>query len=229
VAKVAKGYDSPALQEELSIKLKSETLMDKDANTVLMQIVKESFRRGHEFEITQVNKAIEEDHAYKVAASPEQREKIIKLQVTIDKQVIAPSAATCKLTAKEVAKKNCLVIITRNLNLTQPTSEVTKNIQELIGDKLIVDIYFNRAQEEMHNGTANIEVLNPAVYKKFVKQTVKIGGKHVKLAAHLRSLDGLSPLDEATLREFGFLDVIQQSQMQCSPWSTHLQRRARRQ
>jgi hypothetical protein len=207
MAKVAKGYDSPALQEELSIKLKGETLMDKDANTVLIQIVKESFRRGHEFEITQVNKAIGEDHAYIVAASPEQREKIIKLQVTIDKQIIAPSAAARKLTAKEVAKKNCLVIIARNLNLTQPTSEVAKNIQELIGDKLIVDIYFNRAQGEMHNGTANIEVLNPAVYKKFVKQTVKIGGKHVKLAAHPRSLDGLSPPDEATLREFGFLDV----------------------
>jgi hypothetical protein len=106
-----------------------------------------------------------------------------------------------------VAKKNCLVIIVRNLNLTQPTNEVTKSIQELIGDKLIVDIYFNRAQGEMHNSTANIEVLNPAVYKKFVKQTVKIKGKHVKLAAHPRSLNGLSPQDEAALREFEFLDV----------------------
>jgi hypothetical protein len=99
------------------------------------------------------------------------------------------------------------VIITRNLNLTQPTSEVTKSLQELIGDKLIVDIYFNRAQGEMHNSTANTEVLNPTVYKKFVKQTVRIGGKHVKLATHPKSLDSLSPPDEATLREFRFLDV----------------------
>jgi hypothetical protein len=102
--------------------------MDKDANTVLMQIVKESFRCGHEFEITQVNKATREDHAYIVAASPEQQEKIIKFQVTIDKQGIASRATAHKLTAKEVAKKNCLVIIARNLNLTQPTSEVTKSI-----------------------------------------------------------------------------------------------------
>jgi hypothetical protein len=35
VAKVAKGYDSPVLQDELSIKLKGETLMDKEANMVL--------------------------------------------------------------------------------------------------------------------------------------------------------------------------------------------------
>ena len=79
MAKVAKGYNSPALQEELSIKIKSETLMDKDANMILMEGVKGSFKRGHEFEITQVNKARGEDYVYIVAALPEQREKIIKL------------------------------------------------------------------------------------------------------------------------------------------------------
>ena len=51
VAKVAKGYDSPAFQEELSIKLKGEILIDKETNMVLVQIVKESFKRSHEFEI----------------------------------------------------------------------------------------------------------------------------------------------------------------------------------
>ena len=79
VAKVVKGYNSPALQEELSIKFKSETLMDKDTNTVFMQIVKESFRHSHKFEIIQVNKTTGEDHAYIVASSPKQKEKIIKL------------------------------------------------------------------------------------------------------------------------------------------------------
>ena len=72
VGKVAKGYDSPVLQEELSIKLKGETLMDKEANMVLVQIVKGSFRHGHEFEITQVNKTIGKDHDYIAAASLEQ-------------------------------------------------------------------------------------------------------------------------------------------------------------
>ena len=59
--------------------------MGKDATMVLIQIIKESFRWGHEFEITQVNKAIGEDHAYIVVASLEQKEKIIKLQVTFNK------------------------------------------------------------------------------------------------------------------------------------------------
>jgi hypothetical protein len=50
-------------------------------------------------------------------------------------------------------------------------------------------------------------VLNPAVYKKFVKTIVKIRGKHVKLTAHPRSLDGTNAPDETLLKEFGFLDV----------------------
>jgi hypothetical protein len=45
------------------------------------------------------------------------------------------------------------------------------------------------------------------VYKKFVKTTVKIGGKHVRLTAHPRSLDGTNTPDETLLKEFGFLDV----------------------
>jgi hypothetical protein len=59
----------------------------------------------------------------------------------------------------------------------------------------------------MQNGTTNIEILNPAVYKKFVKTTMKLGGKLVKMTPHLRSIDGTSAPDKSTLKEFGFLDV----------------------
>ena len=59
----------------------------------------------------------------------------------------------------------------------------------------------------MHNGTTNVKVLNPAFYKKFVKTTVKLGGKHVKLTPHPRSIDGTSAPNENILKEFGFLDV----------------------
>jgi hypothetical protein len=36
VAKVVKGYINPMLQEELSIKLKRETLIDKEANNIIV-------------------------------------------------------------------------------------------------------------------------------------------------------------------------------------------------
>jgi hypothetical protein len=40
-----------------------------------------------------------------------------------------------------------------------------------------------------------------------VKTSIKLGGKHVRLTAHPRSLDRTSVPDESLLKEFGFLDV----------------------
>jgi hypothetical protein len=204
VAKAAKGYDSPTLQVEFSVKIKGETLTDQEAGATLIQIVKDTFHRGFEYEVRQVNKNANEDHAYVITTSPEQ---ILKYQISINNQVLTPSVAAKRLTAKEVSKKNCLVFIGKNLNLSQLALEVTKCIQELLGDKLVVNTYDSRAQGELHNGIVNIEVLNSVVYKKFVKTTVKIGGKHVRLTAHPRSLDGTIAPDETLLKEFGFLDV----------------------
>jgi hypothetical protein len=145
IAKAAKGYDSPALQGELSIKIKGETLANKDVGEILIKIIKDSFRREHEFEVTQLNKGINEDQAYIVVASSEQKAKIQKYHVSIDNELVIPIAVARRLSAKEVTKKNCLVLIAKNLNLTQPVSDVARCIRELLGEKLIVDIYFSRA------------------------------------------------------------------------------------
>jgi hypothetical protein len=59
----------------------------------------------------------------------------------------------------------------------------------------------------LHDVLVHDKVLNPAVYKNFVKTTVKLGGKHVKMTPHPRSIDGTSAPNENTLKEFGFLDV----------------------
>jgi hypothetical protein len=59
--------------------------------------------------------------------------------------LVIPTAAARRLIAKEVAKKNCLVLIAKNLNLTQPSFDVARCIKELLGEKLVVDIYFSRA------------------------------------------------------------------------------------
>jgi hypothetical protein len=52
IAKVAKEYDSSALQGDLSMRIKGEILANKIAGTLLIKIVKESFSRGFEFEST---------------------------------------------------------------------------------------------------------------------------------------------------------------------------------
>jgi hypothetical protein len=128
VAKVAKGYNSPALEDELFVKIKGETLTDQEARITLVQIVKDSFRRGFEYEVTQVNKNVNEDHAYVITTSPEQHEKILKYQISINNQVLTPNVTAKRLTAKEVSKKNYLVLIGKNLNLSQLALEVMKCI-----------------------------------------------------------------------------------------------------
>ena len=138
---------------------------------------------------------------------PEQKAKIKKYHTSIDNELVIPTAAARRLNAKEVTKKNCLVPIAKNLNLTKPASDDARCIKELLGEKLIVNIYFIKAQGKMHNGTTNIEVLNPAIYKKFVKTIVKQRGKHVKMMLHPRSIDSTKAPNEYTLKEFGFLDV----------------------
>ena len=94
--------------------------------------------------MTQLNKGTHKDHAYIVATSPEQKVKIQKHHVDIDSELVIPTTTARRLSAKEVAKKNCLVLIAKNLNFTQLTSVVAKCIQELLGEKLFVDIYFSR-------------------------------------------------------------------------------------
>jgi hypothetical protein len=133
IAKVAKGYDSSALHGEFSVKIKGETLANKDANMLLVNIVKDSFSRGFKFEIILLNKNTSEDHAYLIVASPKQRDKIHRHQVSVDNKILTSSTTARQLSAKEIAHKNCLVIIAKNLNLAQPTSDVARCIQELIG------------------------------------------------------------------------------------------------
>ena len=97
IDKAAKIYDSPSLQGELSIKIKGETLVNKEADELLIKIIKDNFKRGHEFEVTQPNKGINNDHAYIVATSPEHKMKIQKYHINIDNKLVIPTAAARRL------------------------------------------------------------------------------------------------------------------------------------
>ena len=54
--KVCKTYDALALNNLLSVKIMSEKLKDKEWYNVFEDIVNEKFNRGHEYEVTTVQK-----------------------------------------------------------------------------------------------------------------------------------------------------------------------------
>jgi hypothetical protein len=96
--------------------------------------------------------------------------------------LLQPSRATGEtLTEDEVAKRNCLVLITKNLNLVKNIEDSEAALRAHFGTKNINAVYFPRVRGTTHSGVANIECLSPVVYMQHVKKMKKILGKYVTL------------------------------------------------
>jgi hypothetical protein len=70
VAKVLRGFDNIAANDDLTLKVSSKSLPMLPSDKLFELIVKDNFRRSKEYEITQVLKGIDQEHAYIVVASP---------------------------------------------------------------------------------------------------------------------------------------------------------------
>ena len=198
VAKAAKGFSLTAPPDQLSTKITSDFLGFFEPHTILSKIIKDSFRRGLEFEIMQVRKTAGETHAFITAASLEQRDKILKFHVAINGELLAPTAIrTTQLTEQERTKRNCLVLIVRNINRAKTIAKVEATIQGLMGINNIASIYFPSRDEQLHGGTANVEVTTTTTHKQFMAKHVKMLNHYVKFTPHTRSLDGLAVPSEA--------------------------------
>ena len=73
-----------------------------------------------------------------------------------------------------IARKNCLVLIAKNLNKASNLEQVERELKILIGEKNVVNVYFSRAEAGMHTSVANVELLNAHFYKKYTKKSHKI-------------------------------------------------------
>jgi hypothetical protein len=209
IAKVCKGYDNLALQEQLATKITSNNLIGVAAHMIMQQMIADNYRRRYEFEVTQVIKnKLEDSHVWIITTSPKQRNKTMKHKVAINGDLICPTTNNLeKLTEAKLAKKNCLMLIAVNLNMYKTTEEVEHGIKEILGDKNVVNLYFPRRCDNAHSGTLNVECQFPTTYKQYVKQTVKLHNKYIKFTPHPRSMDRANVPSEETLWKFGFLDV----------------------
>ena len=90
VAKVSRSFDSIAANEDLILKLTSKSFPNLHSHTIFELIVRDSFDRFKEFEITQILKGVDQDHVYLVASSPEQRSKILRSAITVEGELIIP-------------------------------------------------------------------------------------------------------------------------------------------
>ena len=70
----------------------------------------------------------------------------------------------------EIARKNCLILIVRNLNKISSEEEIEHDIKSSMETSNVVECFFKK-EDGRHVGTCNVECLNAAVSKSFVHQS----------------------------------------------------------
>ena len=193
----------------LSVKITSEELESKEWYELFEKIVEESFQRGTEYEVTNIQKKKENLFAWVIASSPEQAQRMKEHQITYNHEILDGKLADRSHASKDdIARKNALILIAKNLNKAKGIEEIEKNIEAHMGPKNAVNFFFKRDDKNgKHLGSCNIQCLNAMVYKTFAKKTVKLLGKHVEFTPHPRSLDGANAPDAIELTRLGFSDV----------------------
>ena len=81
LGKVCKSWDSIARNNLLSVKVDNPLLLDTILSKLHHEVLAKSFRRGHDYEITSVQKNTKETWAWLTAATPKQVEKMEKNQI----------------------------------------------------------------------------------------------------------------------------------------------------
>ena len=205
--KVCKSYDMLALNNLLSVKIASDTLIGKEWYNIFEEIVNEGFDRKYDYEITNIQKKKEMSFAWVVATSPEQAKKISTYKISLHNEILdAKFTSKDKLTEDDKARKNALILIIRNLNKVKSTDEIEYGIKKHMGEKNVVNIFF-KIENGKHIGSCNVQCLNAAVYKKFVKKNTKLLGKYIEFTPHPKSLDGINAPSPTELTKLGFSDV----------------------
>lgn len=189
----------------LSIKITSDTIKDESWFAVYKEVINESIKRCHNFEITHVRKVVSHNYAWIVATSSEQATNIRKNKITFGHECIDVSMG--KPTGDDLAKKNALIPIAKNLNRLKPREILETEIRACMGEKIIFNIYFKYDVQDKLTGVCNIQCLSAAVYKRFVKRSHKICNKYVEFSPHPKNLDGIFKPSNEELTRLGFNDV----------------------
>ena len=189
--KVFKSFDSIAIANLLLVKISSPTPKNKKWFQLHEEIVKDSFKRGYEFEITNVQKNDSAEFAWTKTPSPNQAMKIKTFKISFFNEITEVNfASTKKLAKDDKARKNAVVLIAKNLNKTKTTAALKEGIKNFFEEEDMAGIFF-RLEKWKHVGSCNVQCINATVYKKYVKQNHPILDKYVEFSSHPKSLDGI--------------------------------------
>ena len=133
---------------------------------------------------------------------------LLLLQISTHHQILDGQVTKGpSLTMEQKARKEALTLTFYNLPILMNIEDTSLEICKVLGTKNVVSIWFHKQDGLRHNGSANVECLNPFVYRKFVGKEAKIGAYHVEITPHRRSLDGNDKPPKELLIKFGFEDT----------------------
>ena len=91
--KVCKTCDNIAPPKFISTRIHSVSLIGKSFHDIHYEIVDEGFKRGSAFEVTSVQKHVDQDIAWIRSTSPEEALKIRAEKIFMDSEVFVPRFA----------------------------------------------------------------------------------------------------------------------------------------
>ena len=218
LGKVYKTWDSIARNNLLSCKVDNPLLLNTTSNKLHFEVLAESFRRGYDYEVTSVQKNTGETWAWLIAATPKKAKNMEKYKIPYLHEVMhvitplttkaeARESRGPRITKIELKKRNATMLCVNGLHKMKKIEDIISSINAIVGEKNVVSYYFLGRVGELHIGSANLQCLNPTVYKQFLYKTREIYGKYVTFAPHLRSLEGTAPPTKEKHDQFGFNDI----------------------
>ena len=135
--KAFKSFDSIVIASLLSVKISSPILVGKKWFELHDEIVRDSFKRGYEFEIINVQKNDKAEFTWIKTPSPNKAKKVKKFEISLLNEILEVNfASTEKLSEDDKAKKNAVVLIAKKLNKTKTTTALEEGIRNFLGNKM---------------------------------------------------------------------------------------------
>ena len=204
---MCKFFYSIAIASLISIRVESSSLKGTKWDYMYEQIVIDGFARGFDFELTNIPKNNGLDFAWIKAPSPDEAKRIKSSKIVFSNEFTDVSfASRKKMSEDDKTRKNVIGLIAKNLNKSKSTIVFYEGIKAYMREKNMVGMFF-LLENNKHLGSCNIQCLNAAVYKKFVKQNSKIWGKYVEFCPHPKSLDGVNAPKTEIMARLGFNDL----------------------
>ena len=99
-----------------------------------------------------------------------QAAKVKDFKVSLYNEIFVPVLVTRKMDENDTARKNCFNLIVKNLNKIQTEKQLEDGIRAIMGSGNVVETFFKK-EHGRHVDTCNVECLNAAIYKQFVKKS----------------------------------------------------------